>query len=75
MNKREFLETGDYLAGSALERAAAAPKAALRTGRAGNLTPSTNNLQTPATVDEVRAAVGHFPALFSISRHEQPDPR
>ncbi|MFZ1940556.1 MAG: FAD-binding protein [Terracidiphilus sp.] len=58
MNKREFLKTGSaVVAATMLERVAAAQQAAPRTNWAGNLTYSTNNLQTPGTVDEVRATV------------------
>ncbi|MGB6856627.1 MAG: FAD-binding protein [Terracidiphilus sp.] len=73
MNKREFLKTAVALAaGNALthmargEQAAATP----RTNWAGNLTYSTNNLQTPATVDEVRAAVKSASRLRALgARH------
>ncbi|MGB6694493.1 MAG: FAD-binding protein, partial [Terracidiphilus sp.] len=52
------MKTGSaVVAATMLERVAAAQQAAPRTNWAGNLTYSTNNLQTPGTVDEVRATV------------------
>ena len=73
MNKREFLKTAAALAaGSALKRVARGEQAATtpRTNWAGNLTYSTNNLQTPGTVDEVRAAVKSASKLRALgARH------
>jgi xylitol oxidase len=73
MNKREFLKTAGVLAaGSVLKRVARSETAAAapRTNWAGNLTYSTNNLQTPGTVDEVRAAVKAASRLRALgARH------
>ncbi len=79
MNKREFLKTtGAMVAGTMLRRVAGgeqaagqiASPAAVRTNWAGNLTYGTNNLQTPATVDEVRAAVKAASGLRALgARH------
>jgi alditol oxidase len=72
MNKREFLKTtGAVMAGSVLARVARGQQtAAPRTNWSGNLTYSTNNLQTPATVDAVRAAVKGASKLRALgSRH------
>src|ERR1700689_1683809 len=60
MNKREFLKTaGALVAGSMLKGVARGEQAAAtrRTNWAGNLTYSTNNLQTPGTGEEGRGAV------------------
>ena len=60
MDKREFLKTtGTLVAGSLLSRVAgvAQPTPVPRTNWAGNQTYSTANLQSPATVDELRAAL------------------
>ncbi len=76
MNKREFLKTaGALAAASALGRVARSKQAAMnsntaRTNWAGNLTYSTNNLQAPATVDEVRAVVRNASQLRALgARH------
>jgi alditol oxidase len=73
MNKREFLKTaGALVAGSALERVVRGQQAAAtpRTNWAGNLTYSTNNVRTPGTVDEVRAAVKAASSLRALgARH------
>jgi xylitol oxidase len=73
MNKREFLKTaGALLAGSVLKRVARSETAAAtpRTNWAGNLTYSTSNLQTPATLDDVRAAVKSASSLRALgARH------
>ena len=73
MNKREFLKTAAALvAGSVLKLVARSETAAAtpRTNWAGNLTYSTSNLQTPATLDEVRAAVKSASRLRALgSRH------
>ena len=78
--------TGALVAGTILQRVARADTAATqdagqaagqnpsgaaaRTNWAGNLTYSTNNLQTPATVDEVRAAVKSASRLRALgARH------
>jgi alditol oxidase len=59
MDKREFLKTtGGFVAGSVLSRVSGAQTAASpRTNWAGNLTFSTNKLDTPGSIEEVRAAV------------------
>ena len=60
MDKREFLKTtGTLVAGSLLSRVAGVAQStpAPRTNWAGNQTYSTANLQSPATVDELRAAL------------------
>src|SRR5580692_10522361 len=73
MNKRGFLKTAGVLAaGSVLKRVARSETAAAapRTNWAGNLTYSTNNVQTPGTVDEVRAAVKSASSLRALgARH------
>jgi len=73
MNKREFLKTAGVLAaGSMLQRAARGEQMAAipRTNWAGNLTYSTNNVQTPGTVDEVCAAVKSASSLRALgARH------
>lgn len=70
MNKREFLKTtGAIVAGSMLQRVAHS-ESGPRTNWSGNLTYSTNNLQTPGTVDEFRAAVKNASKLRALgSRH------
>lgn len=70
MNKREFLKTtGAMVAGSMLQRVAHS-ESEPRTNWSGNLTYSTNNLQTPGTVDELRAAVKNASKLRALgSRH------
>jgi len=59
MDKRDFLKTtGAAVAGTLLSRVAGAQQtAAHRTNWSGNQTYSTSNLQSPANVDEVRAAL------------------
>jgi xylitol oxidase len=71
MNKREFLKsTSALVAGSVLRRVAAAQQAAPRTNWSGNLTYSTTNLQTPGSVDELRATVKSASKLRALgSRH------
>jgi len=71
MNKREFLKsTGVLVAGGWLQRMAVGQQAAARTNWAGNLRFSTNNLQTPGTVDEVRQVVKSATKLRALgSRH------
>jgi alditol oxidase len=72
MDKREFLKTtGGFVAGSVLSRVAGAQAAASpRTNWAGNLTFSTNKLDTPGSVDEVRAAVKNASKLRALgARH------
>jgi alditol oxidase len=71
MDKREFLKsTGVLVAGSLLQRVAATQQAAPRTNWSGNLTFSTNNLQTPSSVDEVRQVVKSATKLRALgSRH------
>lgn len=73
MNKREFLKSAGVLAaGTMLKRVAQGEPvaAAPRTNWAGNLTYSTNNLQTPGTVDELRAAVKSASSLRALgARH------
>jgi alditol oxidase len=75
MNKREFLKsTGSIMAGSMIARvargAAQASAPSARTNWAGNLTYSTNNLQAPATVEDVCAAVKSASKLRALgSRH------
>jgi len=71
MNKREFLKAGGVLvAGGILSRVAGAEGTAPRTNWAGNLTYSTTNLQTPGSVDEVRAAVKSAGSLRALgARH------
>jgi len=70
MDKREFLKTtGAFVAASMLPHInASAEAAAHRTNWAGNLTYSTDNLQSPATVDELQKLVkgsAHLRALGS----------
>jgi alditol oxidase len=72
MNKREFLKTtGSLVAGSMLSRVVTGQQSATpRTNWSGNLTYSTNNLQTPGTVDEVRQVVKSASKLRALgSRH------
>jgi len=71
MDKREFLKTsGALVADGLLQRVAGAQKAAPRTNWAGNLTYGTNDLQTPGTVDEVRATVKSASRLRALgARH------
>ncbi|MGB7267072.1 MAG: FAD-binding protein [Terracidiphilus sp.] len=79
MNKREFLRTtGALVAGTMLDRVAHgaradgqdASTAGARTNWSGNLTYGTSNLQTPETVDEVRAAVKSASKLRALgARH------
>ncbi len=79
MNKREFLKTASALAAaSVLARVARSKQTAMnsdlkvtpRTNWAGNLTYSTNNLRTPATVDDVRAVVRNASQLRALgARH------
>jgi xylitol oxidase len=73
VNKREFLKTaGAVMAGSVLRRVARGEQTAAipRTNWAGNLTYRTNNVQTPGTVDEVRAAVKSASRLRALgARH------
>ena len=71
MNKREFLKTGSaVVAATMLERVAVTQQAAPRTNWAGNLTYGTNNLQTPGTVEEVRATVKSASKLRALgARH------
>ena len=70
MNKREFLKTtGALVAGSMLQHVAHSQPGP-RTNWSGNLTYSTSNLQTPGTVDELRAAVKNAGKLRALgSRH------
>ena len=71
MDKREFLKTtGAFVAGSMLSRAAGAQSAAPRTNWSGNLTYGTDKLDTPGSVDAVRAAVKSAGKLRALgSRH------
>ena len=72
MNKREFLKTtGAFVTGSMLSRVSGAqPASSPRTNWAGNLTFSTNNVQTPGSVEEVRAAVKSASKLRALgARH------
>jgi len=71
MNKREFLKAGGALVGgSILSRVVGAGQTARRTNWSGNLTYSTTNLQTPGSVDEVRAAVKSATKLRALgARH------
>jgi xylitol oxidase len=72
MDKRKFLKTtGALMAGSILSRVAIGQQAAAqRTNWSGNLTFSTNNLQSPGTVDEVRQTVKSANKLRAVgSRH------
>ena len=84
MNKREFLKTtGGLVAASILPHMNASAEAgAHRTNWSGNLTYSTDNLQTPATVDELQKLVESSASLRALgschsfnsiadSRHEQ----
>src|SRR5947207_15605695 len=58
MNKREFLKaSGGFVATGVISRAFGQQHAEPRTNWAGNYTFSTENLHTPASVDEVREAV------------------
>jgi xylitol oxidase len=72
MDKREFLKsTGAFVAASMLPRVSASEQAAAhRTNWSGNLTYSTDNLQTPASVDELQKLVKSSPKLRALgSRH------
>jgi alditol oxidase len=73
MDKREFLKsTGAFVAGSMMPRFAESepPVAAPRTNWSGNLTYSTDNLQMPGTVDELRQLVKSSQKLRALgSRH------
>jgi xylitol oxidase len=70
MNKRDFLKTaGTLVAGSMLQHMAHSEQRS-RTNWSGNLVYGTNNLQTPGTVDEVRAAVKRASKLRALgARH------
>jgi len=72
MDKREFLKTtGAFVAASMLpSRNGNAQTGAHRTNWSGNLTYSTDNLQSPATVDDLRTLVKNSPRLRALgSRH------
>ncbi len=72
MDKREFLKTtGAFVAASMLPHLnASAEAAAHRTNWAGNLTYSTDNLQSPASVDELQKLVKSSSSLRALgSRH------
>lgn len=70
MNKREFLKTSGVLAAGSMLQRVTHGEGEPRTNWAGNLTYGTNNLQTPATVDEVCAAVKSAGKLRALgSRH------
>lgn len=72
MNKREFLKsTGALVAGTMLRRAAhSQATAAPRTNWSGNQIFSTNNLQTPGTLNALRATVKSARKLRALgSRH------
>ena len=71
MNKREFLKTtGTLVAGSMLSRVTPGQRAtAPRTNWSGNLTYSTNNLQTPGTVEEVQQVVKKAVKLQALGSH------
>ncbi len=72
MDKREFLKTtGAFVAASMLPRVSAnAETGGHRTNWSGNLTYSTDNLQSPATVDELQKLVKSSQKLRALgSRH------
>jgi len=72
MNKREFLKaSGAAMAGSVLSQIVAGQQPpAPRENWAGNLTYSTANLLTPASIDEARQAVKSTPRLRALgTRH------
>jgi xylitol oxidase len=71
MNKREFLKTtGAAVAGSMITRMTRGQQsAAPRTNWSGNLTYSTQNLQTPATVEEVKQVVKKAVKLRALGSH------
>jgi xylitol oxidase len=72
MDKREFLKTtGAFVAGSMLSHISGAQSASSpRTNWAGNLTFSTDKLDTPGSVDDVRAAVKNASKLRTLgARH------
>ena len=72
MDKREFLKTtGAIVAGSMLSRIAGAQSAAApRTNWSGNLVYGTDKLDTPGSVDAVRAAVKSAGKLRALgARH------
>jgi xylitol oxidase len=72
MDKREFLKSsGAFVAASMLPRmSASAQTGAHRTNWSGNLTYSTDNLQTPASIDELQKLVKSSARLRALgSRH------
>jgi len=71
MNKREFLKTtGAVVAGSMITHMTRGQQApAPRTNWSGNLTYSTNNLQTPGTVKEVQQVVKKAIKLRALGSH------
>jgi xylitol oxidase len=71
MNKREFLKTtGVVVAGGMIARMSGGQQVgAPRTNWSGNLTYSTNNLQIPGSVEELRAAVKGAGNLRALGSH------
>lgn len=70
MNKREFLKTSSMLMAASMLKQVAHSEHPSRTNWSGNLTYGTDNLQTPGTVDEVRAAVRSARKLRALgARH------
>ncbi len=71
MDKREFLKaSGGFVTASILGHAFGEQHTAPRTNWAGNLTFSTDNLHSPASVDEVRQLVKRLPKLRALgTRH------
>jgi xylitol oxidase len=70
MDKREFLKSSSALLAAGLLQRVAHSDPAKRTNWAGNLTYGTDNLQTPATVDEVCAMVKRAGKLRALgARH------
>jgi alditol oxidase len=72
MDKREFLKSsGVFVAGSILSRfSSAQQQPAPRENWAGNITYSTDNVHTPASIDEVREVVKSCSKLRALgSRH------
>jgi xylitol oxidase len=71
MDKREFIKaSGGFVTASILGHAFGEQAAAPRTNWAGNYTFSTNNLHTPASVEEVRQVVKNCTKLRALgSRH------
>jgi xylitol oxidase len=71
MDKREFLKaSGGFVAASMMSSAFGQQHAEARTNWAGNLTYSTQNLYSPATVDEVRELVKKCDHLRALgTRH------